>query len=118
MEPLIDRRIFQRLAGDFTGWYSVRGAKEILGEFSGLDFSAGGIKVRSGKKILEGRALDLSLVSAAATAPVSEAAQIVWQREANPGIWEAGLEFYQPDLIHLHPFISPREYSAEEQDRG
>lgn len=114
MEALVDRRIFQRMAGDFTGWYAIKDSREILGEFFGFDFSAGGIRVNAGKKILEGRALDLSLVSPALISPIKETAQVIWQRETKIGVWEAGLEFYQPDLIHLHPFIDPKEYSVEE----
>jgi hypothetical protein len=110
MESSRERRIFQRIEGDFSGWYGLKDHKEILGEFIGLDFSAGGIRVHTNKQMLEGRTLDLNLVSPVVTSPIRETAQIVWQRENETGIWEAGLKFYNPDLIRLWPLISPKEY--------
>ena len=32
MEAVVDRRIFQRMSGDFTGWYSLKDEKEILAQ--------------------------------------------------------------------------------------
>lgn len=114
MESLFDRRVFERMESDFTGWYTIKDDKEIRGEFLGLDFSAGGIRVNTNKKILEGRALNLSLVSPEVKGPIQEAAQIVWQREAGPGLWQAGLKFYQPNLIHLWPLVDSKQYSIED----
>jgi hypothetical protein len=114
MSGLIDRRVFERFTENFTGWYALKGSAEIIAEFSGEDFSAGGIRVKADKKIPESRALDLCLVSPNAASPVKEAAQVVWQRESRPGGWEAGLEFYRPDLFHLHPFVDAEEYKHDE----
>lgn len=114
MEALVDRRVFERMSEGFRGWYSLKGASEALGEFSGLDFSAGGIRVQANKKIVEGRALDLNIVSPEAQTPIRETAQIVWQREFKAGRYEAGLEFYQADLARLWPLIRPEQYSREE----
>ena len=93
MDVLIDRRVFERMQEDFSGWYALKDTDEMLGEFSGLDFSAGGIRVRANKKIVEGRALDLNIVSPEAKTPIQETARIVWQRELKSGQWQAGLEF-------------------------
>lgn len=114
MDVSIDRRVFERMSGNFSGWYALKDADEMLGEFSGLDFSAGGLRVRANKKILEGRALELNIVSPEAKTPIRETAQIVWQREAKPGWYEAGVEFYRPDLARLWPLINPKQYSREE----
>ena len=99
---------------DFTGWYSIKDSKEILGEFYGLDFSAGGVRVNADKPIPEGRALDLSLISPTAKSPIQETAQIVWQRELKAGRWGAGLKFYQPDLRRLRPLVRAEQYSVED----
>lgn len=112
-EMFIDRRLFQRINADFTGWYSLKDRKEADGDFLGLDFSAGGIRVRANKKIVEGRALDLNIVSPEAKTPIRETAQIVWQREVKPGWYEAGVEFYQPHLARLWPLVNPKQYSEE-----
>lgn len=101
----IDRRIFERLEGDFNGRYSVKGTEEISGEFKGLNFSASGIMVDVDKRIMEGRALELNLVSPVTNSTIKTTGQIVWQREIKPGRWQAGLKFYQADLIHLWPLI-------------
>lgn len=114
MDALVDRRVFERLEEPFSGWYSIKDAPEVLGEFYGLDFSAGGIRVHTNRQMLEGRALDLRLVSRDATSPISETAQVVWQRENESGVWEAGLKFYNPDLIRLWPLINPKEYHKED----
>ena len=113
MEALVDRRIFERMTENFTGWYTIKDEKEILGEFLGLDFSAGGVQVHSRQQIVEGRALALSLVSHRIKSPIEKAARIVWQREIKPGWWQAGLKFYQPDMIHLWPLVSPEQYSED-----
>lgn len=114
MEALIDRRVFERMNEDFSGWYALKDTDAMLGEFSGMDFSAGGIRVRVNKKIIEGRALDLNIVSPEAKTPIHETAQIVWQREVSPGWYEAGVEFYRPDLARLWPLVNPKQYSREE----
>lgn len=113
MEALVDRRIFERMTEDFTGWYSLQDEKEILGEFLGLDFSAGGLRVHSRRQIIEGRALDLSLVVHRLKGPIEKPAQIAWQRELSSGWWQAGLKFYQPDMIHLWPLVRPERYSED-----
>lgn len=114
MDSLIDRRVFERFTESFTGWYALKDNAEIIAEFSGEDFSAGGIRVRADKKILESRALDICLVSPNVKSPVKETCRVVWQRESRLGGWEAGLEFYQPDLAHLHPFVDAEEYRRED----
>ena len=113
-EVLIERRIFERIAEDFTGWYSLRDNQEILGEFMGLDFSANGIRVNSLKEIPEGRALDLNLVSSTTKGPLAQAAQVVWQRRIDSVRWQAGLKFYQPKLLPLGSLLRPDLYSLEE----
>ncbi len=113
MEPLVDRRMFERMESDFTGWYSFKDEDKILGEFLGMDFSADGLKLNSAQSLPEGRALDLSLVSPQAKSPISEAGQVVWQREVAPGRWQAGLRFYQPRLLGLWPMVDHRRYSLE-----
>lgn len=113
MEPLVDRRIFERMESDFTGWYSLKDEDKIQGEFLGIDFSADGLKLNSAQSLPEGRALDLSLVSSQAKSPISETGQVVWQREVAPGRWQAGLHFYQPHLLGLWPMIDYRRYSLE-----
>lgn len=114
MDSLIDRRVFERFTESFTGWYALKDSSEIIAEFSGEDFSAGGVRVKADKKILESRALDLCLVSPNAASPVKETGRVVWQRESRPGSWEAGLEFYRPDLFHLHPFVDAEKYKRED----
>lgn len=114
MDALIDRRVFERFTESFTGWYALKDSSEIIDKFSGEDFSAGGIRVRADKKILESRALGLSLVSPSVASPIRETGRVVWQRESRLGGWEAGLEFYRPDLFHLHPFVDAEEYRREE----
>lgn len=119
MDVLIDRRVFERMQEDFSGWYALKNSDEMLGKFSGLDFSAGGLRVRANKKIVEGRALELNIVSPEAKTPIRETAQIVWQREVKspegdkPGRYEAGVEFYRPDLARLWPLVNPKQYSEE-----
>lgn len=113
MEPLVDRRMFERMESDFTGWYSLKDEDKIQGEFLGIDFSADGLKLNSAQSLPEGRALDLSLVSSQAKSPISETGQVVWQREISPGRWQAGLHFYQPHLLGLWPMIDYRRYSLE-----
>lgn len=113
MESLMDRRIFERMESDFTGWYSLKDDNKILGEFLGMDFSADGMKVHSPQSLPEGRALDISLVSSQAKTPIPETAQVVWQREVSPGRWQAGLHLYQPHLLGLWPMVDYRRYSLE-----
>lgn len=110
----IDRRIFERLEGDFSGRYCVKNIKEIQGEFKGLNFSAGGIMVDVDKKIVEGRVLELSLVSQTNSA-IQTTGQIVWQREIKPGRWQAGVKFYQADLIHLWPLIVSNYFTLSQK---
>lgn len=109
-EAPIDRRIFERLEGDFNGCYCLKDTEEVSGEFRGLNFSAGGIMVDADKKIIEGRTLELSLTSQT-NSTIQATAQIVWQREVKPGRWQAGLKFYQADLIHLWPLIDSNYFT-------
>ena len=113
MDALVERRIFDRIQEDFSGWYTLKDEKDILGEFLGLDASAGGIRVNSRKEILEGRALVLSLALPLVSAPIQMAAQVAWQRELRPGWFQSGLKFFQPDLTSLWPLIRPDHYSQE-----
>ena len=114
MDVWIDRRIFERMQESFAGWYAIKDTDEILGEFSGLDFSAGGLRVNANRKIVEGRALDLNITSPEAKTSIRKTAQIVWQREVKPGSYEAGLKFYQPALGSFWPLVRPEQYSREE----
>ncbi|HCD38774.1 MAG TPA: hypothetical protein DEQ77_08700 [Candidatus Omnitrophica bacterium] len=113
MESSIDRRIFERMHDDFTGWDTLKDNEKILGEFAGLDFSGSGIRINARRRILEGRALDVSLVSVKVSEPIKESAQVIWQRELSPGWWQAGLRFYHPGLAHLWPLVHPEQYQED-----
>lgn len=113
MDALVDRRIFERMVEDFTGWYTLKDKEEILGEFLGLDFSAGGLRVNSRQQILEARALNLSLVSSRVNGPIGKTALVVWQREINPGWWQSGLKFFQPDFMRLWPLVRSEQYQED-----
>ena len=104
-EPLVDRRIFERIEGDFTGWYSVKDNKELAGEFLGVDLSGSGIRVRSVSGLPENRILHLDLNAPVLKTPIQETARVAWQREVQPGRWQAGLKFYQPRLAAFWPLV-------------
>lgn len=108
-EMFIDRRLFQRINADFTGWYSLKGRKGVEGDFLGLDFSGSGIRVDSVKEIPYDRILDVSINSDALKSSLKESAQVIWQKELLPGKWQAGLKFFQPRLAAFWPILEAQK---------
>ena len=115
MERLFERRVFERINADFNGWYALKDeAGQIRGEFWGLDFSGSGIRVHSAQEIIEERVLEVSINSPALNQPIQETAQVAWQRRIEPGLWQAGLKFYQPRLMHFWPLVESKQYEEVE----
>ena len=107
MAPLVERRMFARLEQSFSGWCSIKDARE-LNEFYGVNFSAAGLGVTTAEQIPEGRALDVWLVNANTKIPIYATGQVVWQRKVDSGRWYAGLKFFEPALTRLLPLINQR----------
>ena len=107
MTSLVERRMFARMEQSFSGWCSIKDARE-LNEFSGVNFSATGLGVTTVEQVPEGRALDVWLVNANTKIPIYTTGQVVWQREFESGRWHVGLEFYKPELARLLPLINQR----------
>lgn len=111
MERLFERRVFERINADFSGWYALKDeGGEIQGEFWGLDFSGSGVRVHSVKEITEDKVLEVSITSSTLSQPIQETARVAWQRKIEPGLWQAGLKFYQPRLMHFWPLVELKQH--------
>lgn len=110
MERLFERRVFERINADFSGWYALEDeGSQVHGEFWGLDFSGSGVRVNSAKEIAEQKVLEVNITSPAFSQPIQETARVAWQRMVEPGLWQAGLRFYRPKLMNFWPLVELKQ---------
>jgi hypothetical protein len=98
--PKGDRRLCGRFVSRFPAKF--KDARDDFGEKIYLrNFSAGGIKITTRERLYINDGVILEVMLSDERGPMIFRGEIVWVRNRDPEIWDAGLKFYKVVLMDM-----------------
>ena len=95
-----DRRIFDRFPARFPAKF--KDTRDDFGTKVSLqDASAGGVTFATTEHVYRNDSVALEVELPNSHDPLNLKGRVIWVKRMEAGMWEAGLEFYRPQLVSL-----------------